>query len=106
MLTSFNSFVFDPGLGQVRVGFLFSRYGYDFREIGTGPVRRAKTNSARKIPRRVGRTYSRWQPRVKANEAEKPPNMRDLGQKGRMAGSEWRVGGGPFATRHSLLAPS
>jgi hypothetical protein len=46
--------VFDPGLGLVRVGFFFSRYGFNFRAIGPKPVRsRAKTNSARKIPRRV-----------------------------------------------------
>jgi hypothetical protein len=63
-----NSFVFDPGLGQVRAGFFFSRYGYDFHAIGErSPEIHAKTNSARKIPRRIGGTYSRCMPRVKAN---------------------------------------
>jgi hypothetical protein len=28
-----NSFVFDPGLGRVRVGFFFSLYGFNFRAI-------------------------------------------------------------------------
>jgi hypothetical protein len=46
--------VFDPGLGQVRAGFFFSRYGFNFRAVGQKPFNfRAKTNSARKIPRRV-----------------------------------------------------
>jgi hypothetical protein len=26
--------VFDPGLGHVRAGFFFSRYGFNFRAIG------------------------------------------------------------------------
>jgi hypothetical protein len=29
--------VFDPGLGQVRVGFLVSRYGFKFRAIEENP---------------------------------------------------------------------
>jgi hypothetical protein len=41
--------VFDPGLGQVRAGFFFSRYGFDFRAIGEAiPEGRAKTSGARK----------------------------------------------------------
>jgi hypothetical protein len=50
--------VFDPGLGQVRAGFFFSRYGFTVlitedrrvfpRERETIPSSRAKTNSARK----------------------------------------------------------
>jgi hypothetical protein len=40
--------VFDPGLGQVRAGFFFSRYGFNFRAPGATPKTRAKTNSARK----------------------------------------------------------
>jgi hypothetical protein len=49
--------VFDPGLGQVRAGFFFSRYGFtatimDCREFPRDrenfPQSRAKTNSARK----------------------------------------------------------
>jgi hypothetical protein len=48
--------VFDPGLGlEVRAGFFFSRYGFNFRATGQKPQKafRAKTNSARNIPRRV-----------------------------------------------------
>jgi len=49
-----NSFVFDPGLGQVRAGFFFSRYGFNFRAVGSDPLKtHAKTSGARKIPRRV-----------------------------------------------------
>jgi hypothetical protein len=40
--------VFDPGLGLVRAGFLFSRYGYDFRAGRSDPDQiRAKTSGAR-----------------------------------------------------------
>jgi hypothetical protein len=43
--------VFDPGLGQVRAGFFFSRYGFNFRAALSGviPSIRAKTNSARNL---------------------------------------------------------
>jgi hypothetical protein len=67
--------VFDPGLELLRAGFLVSRYGFNFC---SDPLDRAKTNSARKIPRRVGRTYSRWKPRVKANRRENRPKAKDL----------------------------
>jgi hypothetical protein len=56
--------VFDPGLGRfpkghVRVGFLVSRYGYDFRAAKDEPFGRAspteiaQKQAAREIPRRM-----------------------------------------------------
>jgi hypothetical protein len=51
--------VFDPGLGQVRAGFFFSRYGFNFRATGSDPENPRKNKQREKIPRRVGRTYSR-----------------------------------------------
>jgi hypothetical protein len=51
--------VFDPGLGRfpkghVRVGFLVSRYGYDFRAAGEqAPKEFAQKQAAREIPRRM-----------------------------------------------------
>jgi hypothetical protein len=51
--------VFDPGLGRfpkghVRVGFLVSRYGYDFRTAGEqAPKEFAQKQAAREIPRRM-----------------------------------------------------
>jgi hypothetical protein len=73
--------VFDPGLGSLRAGFLVSRYGFNFRASG------AKTNSARKIPRRVGRTYSGREPRVKANGCENRQKSKDLADFG--CGLSW-----------------
>jgi hypothetical protein len=54
-----NSFVFDPGLGLLRVGFFFSRYGFDFRAIGKRSQQPRKNKQREKIPRRIGGTYSR-----------------------------------------------
>jgi hypothetical protein len=46
--------VFDPGLGQVRAGFFFSRYGFNFRAIGEfSPLDSRKNKRREKIPRRV-----------------------------------------------------
>jgi hypothetical protein len=51
--------VFDPGLGHIpnraaRVGFLVSRYGYDFRAAGEqAPKEFAQKQAAREIPRRM-----------------------------------------------------
>jgi hypothetical protein len=47
--------VFDPGLGQVRAGFFFSRYGFNFRAIRKA----AQKQAAREDPAPVGGTYSR-----------------------------------------------
>jgi hypothetical protein len=58
--------VFDPGLGQVRAGFFFSRYGFNFRATGSDPENPRKNKQREKIPRRVGRTYSRRWRQVKA----------------------------------------
>jgi hypothetical protein len=87
--------VFDPGLGLLRAGFLVSRYGFNFRG-------ERKNKQREKNPAPGWRTYSRWKPRVKANWPENGPKWRDLGQKGRMASSEWRIGGGSL--RYSLFA--
>jgi hypothetical protein len=94
--------VFDPGLGLLRAGFLVSRLQLEHfltanrdatlpenARMGSIFALRAKTNSARKIPRRVGRTYSRWKPRVKANPGQNRPKGNDLDQNG-----EWRVANG------------
>jgi predicted alpha/beta-hydrolase family hydrolase len=83
--------VFDPGLGLLRAGFLVSRYGFNFRAS-------AKTNSARKIPRRVGRTYSRWKSRVKANRRENRLKSKDLADFGR--------GGTSAGLRHPPMKPT
>jgi hypothetical protein len=42
--------VFDPGLGLVRAGFFFSRYGVDFRAIPKQSVKSAQKQAARGIP--------------------------------------------------------
>jgi hypothetical protein len=77
--------VFDPGLGQVRAGFFFSRYGFGFRAIGTLSLQPHKNKRREKIPRRVWRTYSRWGRRVKIKWPENRPKASKMG---RMAGSE------------------
>jgi len=61
--------VFDPGLGRIRAGFFFSRYGYDFRATGSYPENPHKNKQREKIPRRAGGTYSRRQRQVKAKPA-------------------------------------
>jgi hypothetical protein len=59
--------VFDPGLGQVRAGFFFSRYGFtatimDYREFprdrGAIPSKPRKNKQREKYPAPDGRTYS------------------------------------------------
>jgi hypothetical protein len=62
-----NSFVFDPGLGQVRAGFFFSRYGYNFHATGAYPWDPRKNKQREKNPAPGGGTYSRCEPQVKAN---------------------------------------
>jgi hypothetical protein len=73
-----NSFVFDPGLGRVRAGFFFSRYGFNLRAIGMRSLEPAQKQAAREIPAPVGGTYSRWQPQVKADQVKNRPNTADL----------------------------
>src|ERR1700733_6863140 len=74
---------------HVRAGFFFSRYGFNFRASGPIPLTRkrpskpAQKQTARENPRRIGRTYSGRERRVKVNEPENQPNMRDLAQKPR-----------------------
>jgi hypothetical protein len=43
--------VFDPGLGQVRAGFFFSRYGFDFRAIRERSREFAQKQTAREKSR-------------------------------------------------------
>jgi hypothetical protein len=31
--------VFDPGLGRIRAGFFYSRYGFNFRATGPKPLK-------------------------------------------------------------------
>ncbi|MEA2821066.1 MAG: hypothetical protein QOJ86_3070, partial [Bradyrhizobium sp.] len=50
---SFYSFVFDPGLGLLRAGFLVSRYGFNFRAT-------RKNKQREKNPAPGCGTYSRW----------------------------------------------
>ena len=46
--------MFDPGLGLVRAGFFFSRYGFNFRAIeGAIPSSPRKNKRREEIPRRV-----------------------------------------------------
>jgi hypothetical protein len=45
--------VFDPGLGRVRAGFFFSRYGFNFRAIGSDPWNPRKNKRREEFPRRV-----------------------------------------------------
>jgi hypothetical protein len=61
------SFVFGPSLGFSRAGFLFSRYGFNFRANSS---KSAQKQTAQENPRRIGRTYSRRRPRVKEKLAE------------------------------------
>jgi hypothetical protein len=76
--------VFDPGLGHVRAGFFFSRYGFNFRAIGTTsligrcPLKPRKNKQREKSPAPGCGTYSRWRTRVKEKQARNEPNMRDL----------------------------
>jgi len=44
------SFVFDPGLGQVRAGFFFSRYGFDFRATVDASRQPRKNKQREKTP--------------------------------------------------------
>jgi hypothetical protein len=53
-----NSFVFDPGLGQVRAGFFFSRYGFNFRAIGKRSLKSRKNKRREKNPAPGCGTYS------------------------------------------------
>jgi hypothetical protein len=71
--------VFDPGLGQVRAGFFFSRYGFNFRTVGSDPLKPRKNKQREKIPRRIAGTYSPCEPGVKAKQAENEPNIRIWG---------------------------
>src|SRR5664279_321467 len=48
------------------------------RDPGAIPLSRTKTSGARKIPRRVGGTYSPPGSRVKAKQVQNGPKMRDL----------------------------
>jgi hypothetical protein len=89
--------VFDPGLGLLRAGFLFSRYGFNFRG-------ERKNKQREKNPAPGCGTYSRWKPRVKANWAEKAPKWCDLELKRRMASNEWRIREAHFAIRYSPFA--
>jgi len=45
--------VFDPGLGRVRAGFFFSRYGFNFRAIRVDPLNPHKNKRREEFPRRV-----------------------------------------------------
>jgi predicted alpha/beta-hydrolase family hydrolase len=55
--------VFDPGLGLLRVGFFFSRYGFNFRAKRENRPRKPRKNKQReKIPRRVGGVIARDAP--------------------------------------------
>jgi hypothetical protein len=80
--------VFDPGLGLIRAGFLFSRYGLRFsHDWGAIPQFRAKISGARN-PAPNAQTYSGRMRRVKAKQAENRPERTDLAEKGRMASGE------------------
>jgi hypothetical protein len=51
--------VFDPGLGLLRAGFFFSRYGFIFRALsGSDPGKPRKNKQREKNPAPGGRTYS------------------------------------------------
>jgi hypothetical protein len=43
--------VFDPGLGQIRAGFFFSRYGFNFRAIRERSREIAQKQTAREKSR-------------------------------------------------------
>jgi hypothetical protein len=46
--------VFDPGLGRIRAGFFFSRYGFNFRTFGGAiPWNPRKNKRREEFPRRV-----------------------------------------------------
>jgi hypothetical protein len=55
--------VFDPGLGRIRAGFFFSRYGFNFRAIGERSLKPRKNKRREKIPRRVAGLIARDSPK-------------------------------------------
>jgi hypothetical protein len=70
--------VFDPGLGQVRAGFFFSRYGFDFCAIGERSREPHKNKQREKNPALDGRSYIAWEPQVKAKQPKNALNVRYL----------------------------
>jgi hypothetical protein len=54
--------VFDPGLGRIRAGFFFSRYGFNFCAIGERSLKPHKNKRREKIPRRVAGLIARDSP--------------------------------------------
>jgi hypothetical protein len=66
--------VFDPGLGLLRAGFFFSRYGFNFCAIfRERSLEFAQKQTARENPAPGGRTYSPWEPQVKENWPKNRP---------------------------------
>jgi hypothetical protein len=64
-----------PALGQVRAGFLFSRYGF-IADAGGASRPRSRKNKRREIVRAGWVTYSRETSRVKANGPLNPPKSK------------------------------
>jgi len=65
-----------PASDQVRAGFLFSRYGFDFRAIRERSLKSTQKQAARENPAPGGGTYSLWQAQVKAKRNQNTPNIR------------------------------
>jgi hypothetical protein len=71
--------VFDPGLGCIRAGFFFSRYGFNFHAPENDPsegadlLKTAQKQTARENPRRIGGTYSLRARQVKVKEPGNRP---------------------------------
>ena len=71
--------MFDPGLGVARAGFFFSRYGLDFRAVGSDPANPRKNKRREEFPAPDGGTYSGEAAEVKANRVENGPKPNDFG---------------------------
>jgi hypothetical protein len=79
-----------PASDQVRAGFLFSRYGFDFRAIGKRSLELTQKQAARGNPAPGGGTYSGWEPQVKAKRRKSEPNIGDLAHFGK-TGPLWNA---------------
>ena len=77
---------------RVRVGFLVSRYGYDFRaDPRANPYEFAQKQAAREIPRRMAGLIAA-DAASQGKEAQNRPKMKDLARNGRIG--EWRIANG------------
>jgi hypothetical protein len=93
-----------PASEQVRAGFLFSRYGYEFCAKRERVLQiHAKTSGARNPPRRLAGLIAAGSRESRKRRAKTGQIWGIWAEKARIANGEERLEG-QFATRHSLLA--